>query len=74
MVVVDAGLCVPRKREVPPVEVGWRDPFGAAVFAISGAPAVFGDQAVVFAAGQGEVVDVGEPAFGPVGDVVGLAL
>ena len=66
VVVVDSGLAG--------VEVWWRDPFGAAVFAFSGAPAVFGDQAVVCAAGQGEVVDVGEPAFGPVGDVVDLAL
>ena len=36
VIVVDTGLAVPRKREVPPVEVGWRDPFGAAVFAFSG--------------------------------------
>ena len=35
VVVVDSGVAVPRKREVPP-RGGWGDPFGAAVFAFSG--------------------------------------
>ena len=49
MVVVDSGLAA--------VEVGWGDPFGAAVFAFSGSPAAGFDQSVVRAAGQGFLVD-----------------
>ena len=47
----------------------WWDPFGEAVGARAGGPAVFGD-VVVGAAGQGEVVDVGLSAFGPRNEVV----
>ena len=59
VVVVDSGLAS--------VQVGWGDPFGAAVFAFSGAPAALVDEAVVRSAGQGFLIDVGLPAVGPVG-------
>src|SRR4029077_6028684 len=41
------------------VGVGWWDPFGGAVAAFAGFPAAGGEQPVVRAAGEGEVVDVG---------------
>ena len=44
----------------------WWDPFGASVFAFSGAPAAGFDHAVVCGAGQGEVVDVGLAVVGPI--------
>ena len=44
----------------------WWDPFGAAVFAFSGAPAAGFDHAVFCGAGQGEVVDVGLAVVGPI--------
>ena len=50
----------------PAVSAWRRDPFGAAVFRFSGAPAAFFDEAPVGSAGQGQVVDVGLPAVGPV--------
>jgi hypothetical protein len=53
------------------VEMWWWDPFGDAVSAGAGGPALFGEF-VVGAAGQGEVVDVGDVGFGPSGDVVDL--
>jgi hypothetical protein len=46
--------------------VWWWDPFGAAVFAFSGAPAAGFDHAVFCRAGQGEVVDVGLAVVGPI--------
>ena len=53
---------------------GWV-PFGAAVGAFAGGPAAVGGGAVVGAAGQGEVVDVGVAVVVPVGDgVVGLGV
>ena len=65
VVVVDAGLAG--------VEVGWWEPFGAAVFAFAGYPAALFDQAVIGSAGQGEVVDVGLAVVGgPAVEVVGL--
>ena len=62
VVVVHPGL--------PTVEVWWRNPFGASVFAFSGLPAARFDQAVVLGTSQGEVVDVGLTAIGPVVDTV----
>ena len=56
----------PRKRKVPPVEMWWWDPFGAAVFAFSGAPAAGFDHAVGLGAGEGEVADVGVAVVGPI--------
>ena len=51
----------------PPAVPAWRrDPFGAAVFRFSGAPAAFFDEAAGGSSGQGQVVDVGLPAVGPV--------
>jgi hypothetical protein len=55
VVVVDAGLAG--------VEVGGWDPFGAAVFAFSGAAAGRVDESVVGWAGQGECVDIGGPTL-----------
>src|ERR1700756_4242713 len=55
---VDSGLAA--------VEMRRRDPLGGGAGGFSSCPAVVGDQAVVGAAGQGEVVDVGLPAGGPV--------
>ena len=56
------------------VEVGWWDPFGAAVFAYSSCSAAFFDEAVVRPAGQDFFVDVGLSAVGPAFlAVVGLA-
>jgi hypothetical protein len=43
-----------------------RNPFGAAVFAFSGAPAARFDAAVVVWTGEGDVVDVGLAVVGPV--------
>src|ERR1700739_4750947 len=51
---------------------GW-DPFGGSVFMFSRAPAAFFDVSVIGSARQGEVVDVGAPAAGPVIDVMDLA-
>jgi len=63
---VGAGLAV--------VGVGWGDPFGGAAGVFSGFPADGGEQAVMRAAGEGEVVDVGRSAVGhPFADVVHLA-
>jgi hypothetical protein len=50
------------------VEVWWGDPFGVAVVVFAGGPALFGEF-VVGAAGQGEIVDVGD-RVGGVGVVV----
>ena len=52
------------------VKVGWWNPFGVAVFELAGAPAAAGDEFVVQAAAQGQVVDVSGAARGVVGDVV----
>jgi hypothetical protein len=46
------------------VEVGWGDPFDAAVRAFARDPAALFDHAVVGAAGQGEFVDVGWTVVG----------
>ena len=48
----------------------WRDPFGAAVFAFSGAPATGFHTAVVWGTREGEVIDVGLAVVGPVVDRV----
>jgi hypothetical protein len=53
------------------VEVRGRDPFGASVGEFAGDPALF-CQAVVRFAGERQLVDVGAPARGPLGDVVDL--
>ena len=53
----------------------WWDPFGAAVFAFSGFPAAGFDHPVFCGTRQGEVVDVGLAAVGPIGyRVVDLAV
>jgi hypothetical protein len=54
------------------VEVWWGDPFGLAVAVFAGGPALFGEF-VVGAAGQGEVVDIGDRVGGVAVAVVGLA-
>src|ERR1700676_146833 len=55
------------------IQVWWRDPLGAAIFAFPGGPSALFDQAVVGTAGQGEFGDVGgSVVFGPAVDVVGL--
>ena len=57
------------------VQEWWWDPFDAAVAADLGGPGVVVDEAVVWAAGQSEVGDVGLSAFAEVlGGVVGLAV
>ena len=57
------------------VELGWWDPFSAAIFAFSGAPTACFDAAVVGAAGQGVIGGVGLTALDPIGDgVVDLAV
>ena len=48
------------------IEVWRRCPFCAAVFAFSSAPAARFDEQVVWFTGQGEVVDTGESAVGPI--------
>src|SRR4051795_8436320 len=66
VVVVDSGLAV--------IQVGRWCPFAFAAGVDGGLPAVVVDGAVVGSAGQGEVVDVGVAAVGPVlGGVVDLA-
>jgi len=56
------------------VQARRRDPLGSTVFALSRFPAAIFNEAVVGSAGQGEVVDVGVSAVGPVlGGVVYLA-
>ena len=62
---VGAGLAV--------VELRRWNPFGAPVGRFAGDPALFG-QSVVGFAGKGQIVDVGAPAGGPLGDVVDFAL
>ena len=58
-----------------PVVVVWGwDPFGVAVGVFAGAPAAGLDDAVLGAAAQGQVVDVGAAAGGVAGDVVDLAV
>ena len=57
---VDSGLAV--------VEVGWWDPFGGTALIFAGCPTLFGE-CVVGAAGQGEVIDVGDGVGG-----VGIAV
>jgi hypothetical protein len=57
---------------LPAVEVWWWDPFGVAVCVFAGGPALFGEF-VVGAAGQGEVVDVGDGVDGVGVAVVGFA-
>ena len=44
----------------------WWDPFGAAVFAFSGAPAAGFDAPVVWGIREGEVIDVGLAVVGPI--------
>ena len=61
MVVVITGLAS--------VEVRRRDPFGFAVL-FSGPPAAGFDAAIVVAAGQSLVIDVGLSAVGPIGGTV----
>ncbi len=56
------------------VELGWGDPFGVAVGVFAGGPAVGLDDAVLGAAAQGEVVDVGGAADGVADDVVDFAV
>jgi hypothetical protein len=51
--------------------VGWWFPFGVAVGVFVGGPAAGLEHAVVGAAGEGEVVDVGAVAGGVVGDAGG---
>jgi len=46
--------------------VWWWNPIGAAVFALSGAPAAGFYHAVVLGAGEGEVVAVGLAVVGPI--------
>src|SRR5690242_15330106 len=66
VVVVDACL--------PGVQMWWWNPFGAAIFALSGGPPLLLDEAVIRAAGQRRVGDVGFTARGgPAVDVVNLA-
>jgi hypothetical protein len=48
------------------VEVRGRDPLGAAVFTLAGAPAAGFHESVVRTTGQGQVVDVGDTVVGPV--------
>ena len=55
------------------VQVWWWDPFGAAVFALAGGPALLFDGAVVGAAGQGERGDVGVAVGGPAVEVMDLS-
>src|SRR5271156_7222846 len=57
---------------LPPVEMRRWDPLGVAVGIFAGGPALFGEF-VVGAAGQGEVVDVGDGVGGVGVAVVGLA-
>lgn len=59
---VDAGL--------PAVEMWWRYPLSITVFEFPGGPAARRDEFVVGAAAQGEIVNVGFPALGVVGDMV----
>ena len=56
--IIDPGLAT--------IEMGWWDPFGASVFAFSGFPAAFLEEAVIGWAGQGEFGDVGLSAVGAV--------
>ena len=46
------------------VQMGWGDPFGVAVFAFSGNPALGFNERVVGSAGQSERVDVGAMVVG----------
>ena len=55
-------------------EVRWRNPFGPAIFAFTGAPAAGLDQWVVCFAGEGELVDIGVAAVGPLIDVVDFSV
>ena len=59
---------------LPAVEVGWWDPLSVAVAVGAGFPAAGLQHAVVGAAGEGELVDVGGVAGGVVGDVVDFAV
>jgi hypothetical protein len=52
------------------IQMWWWDSLGAAVFAFLGFPAAGCDAGVVFGIGQGEVVDIGLAAAGPVADRV----
>jgi hypothetical protein len=53
--------------------VGW-DPFGFAVGTLSGDPPAGSQQSMMWAAGEGQVVDIGGGAGGVVGDVVDFAV
>lgn len=63
--VVDAGLSV--------VQVGWGDPFGIAIGAFTGRPAIWFNQGVVRATGQGQLVDIGAMSGCPLIDMMYLA-
>ena len=54
--------------------VGWWDPLGVTRAGCVGGPAAGFKEAVVGAAGEGELVDVGGAAFGVVGDVMDFAV
>ena len=75
VLVVDLGFGRPPQAGGAPVEMRWRDPFGAAVFAFSGSPAAFGDQPVVAVRRLGPRRRCwSSPAGGPIGfGVVDLA-
>ncbi len=52
----------------------WWYPFGSAIFAFAGAPAAGLDQRVFCFAGEGELVDIGVAAVGPLIDVVDFSV
>src|SRR5690348_7570150 len=58
---------------LPAIEMRRRYPFGIAVSAFSGSPALL-EKPVVGSAGHGELVDVGAVRPGPIFDVVDLAV
>src|ERR1700758_2190672 len=51
---------------LPSIQMWWRDPFLFTFIVFSGGPAPVGGQPVIGSARQGELVDVGLPAAGPV--------
>jgi hypothetical protein len=54
--------------------VWWWYPFGSAIFAFSGLPAAGFDGGVFCFAGEGELVDIGVAAVGPLIDVVDFSV
>ena len=56
------------------VQVRGRNPLRVAVRVFAGGPAAGFEQSVLWAAGEGQVVDVGGVALGVVGDVMDLAV